>query len=307
MAATVVENRNLMCCMGLPCFVHNTDTDDDEEIVCSSKGGNTAASPGEDVWRKLGFPPTPPRSPTKSFGEITQNHSTIAERLQLVFESLDDCFGHVDSLPNLDSLSLRSKLIQDCMWNGIVSEREKCLTFIESIYDTPCSTPPPLDYSSSDCVDPSSVFPYPLNESKQQTQSEDSVLSIVNFKLFKCFWFFDILFKNRCDFLCMLAPSANPSGPPVKNSIVTATMKHASRNAARTKQLSASAFWNQGGLFALQLYLNNDLRTYEFLLGVVPLLCEANSSAQFLSCWLRFSGFSHCLRGSKKGNFSAHY
>ncbi len=175
--ATAAEHRNLLYCF--------TDSDD-EEIICSSKKMfiPSAASPGEDEWRRLGLPPTPPRSPTKSLGEVTENRSTVAERLQLVFESLDDVSGVSDCLPNFDSLSLRSKLIQDCMWNGTVSGREKCVAYIENIYDTPCSTPPPLDYSSSDCVDPTSVFPYPLNENRQ-SQSEDTgmyrVLFMSNF------------------------------------------------------------------------------------------------------------------------------
>ena len=123
--AAVVENKNMFFCIGVPCLLHNVDSDD-EEIICSSKNMkmHSAASPGDDVWKKFGLPPTPPRSPTKSLGEINQNRSTVAERLQLVSESLDDEGSDIsDCIPHFDSLSLRSKLIQDCMWNGTVSER----------------------------------------------------------------------------------------------------------------------------------------------------------------------------------------
>ena len=125
---------------------------------------HTAAAPGEDVWLRLGLPPTPPRSPTKSIGEPTQNDTTVAERLQLVSESLDGFLEVAERQNQSDACSLGSKLIQDCMWNGKVSEREKGGTCIEIFYETPCATPPPLDYSSTECVDPSAVFPYPLNE-----------------------------------------------------------------------------------------------------------------------------------------------
>lgn len=170
-------------CIGVPCLLHNVDSDD-EEIICSSKNMkmHSAASPGDDVWKKFGLPPTPPRSPTKSLGEINQNRSTVAERLQLVSESLDDEGSDIsDCIPHFDSLSLRSKLIQDCMWNGTVSERDKTVTYIERIYDTPCSTPPPLDYSSSDCVDPTSVFPYHTNENSQsQPEDTDEEIDVVS-------------------------------------------------------------------------------------------------------------------------------
>ena len=141
-------------------------------MLCSKNMRHPAAAPGDDVWMKLGFPPTPPRSPTKSLGEVTTNSVTVIERLQLVSESLDDYLEE----SRLDSFNLRSKLIQDCMWNGLKSD-DGLGPHSEAIYETPCSTPPPLDYSSTDCVDPTTVFPYPLNENGQSQQEDTGWLN----------------------------------------------------------------------------------------------------------------------------------
>lgn len=149
-----------------------------------------SSNPSDDIWRKFALPLTPPRSP-RTFGETSDTNSTedIADRLQDVCDSLDSAFEVHSS--KTDSKSLRSKLISDCMWSGgshnvEVQNRTKIsITYppqnppkklsIESeedLYPTPCASPLPsvtsenVDYhpSSSDCVDPTSVFPLPHQE-----------------------------------------------------------------------------------------------------------------------------------------------
>lgn len=158
-----LECRSL-CPTNITCL---DESDDEEMILCAKNIRHPVAAPGDECLMKLIFPPTPPRSPTKSLGEPTQSVATIVERLQLVSESLDDYLE--ESRP--DSLNLRSKLIQDCMWNGLKSD-DGIGTCSEQIYETPCATPPPLDYCSSDCVDPTTVFPYPLNENGHAQQED---------------------------------------------------------------------------------------------------------------------------------------
>lgn len=171
--AAVAKHRTMCGWNDVPCLLDELENDDEEMMLCTSRclKVHTSASLGEDVWKRLGLPPTPPRSPTKSIGETTQNISTVSERLQLVSESLDEFVDLSERIPCFDSISLRSKLIQDCMWNGT---NKTDSNDIDAIYDTPCATPPPLDYSSTDCVDPTAVFPNPLNEEHGQSQQEDT-------------------------------------------------------------------------------------------------------------------------------------
>ena len=159
----VLEDRHT-CCESCMDDIEN----DGEMMLCTKNMRHPAAAPCDDVWARLCFPPTPPKSPTKSLGEPTQNYSTVSERLILVSESLDDL---LEESRLLDSMNLRSNLIQDCMWNGSKSD-DGLVASSDSIYETPCSTPPPLDYSSTDCVDPSAVFPYPLNENGTSQQED---------------------------------------------------------------------------------------------------------------------------------------
>ena len=159
----VLDDRS-SCCESC---LHDFGTDE-ELVLCSKHSRHPAAAPNDDMWTRFGLPPTPPKSPTKSLGEPTQNSTTIVERLILVSESLDD---FLEEAKLFDSINLRSNLIQDCMWNGSKSD-DNLVATSESIYETPCSTPPPLDYSSTDCVDPSAVFPYPLNENGNSHQED---------------------------------------------------------------------------------------------------------------------------------------
>ena len=181
----VLDSRNICCASGP--YLDEIENDDEEMMLCAKNMRHPAAAPGDDVWLKLGFPPTPPRSPTKSMGEPTPSSATICERLILVSENLDYFLEE----SAFEVVNLRSKLIQDCMWNGLKSD-DGLGTCCDAIYETPCSTPPPLDYSSTDCVDPTAVFPYPLNENGT-SQQEDTGL---------CFkWHFLFTFFRRlCHF-----------------------------------------------------------------------------------------------------------
>lgn len=133
--------------------------------------------PTHDIWKKFELLPTPPRSPSRSprNSPVDFDCCSVADTLQIVSDILDEdsCATAPLATVEISLSSLKSKLIQDCMWNG--SNYEKSLEFkvlattlnTEDLYETPCSTPPPVEYVSSDCVDPSTVFPYPVNESHQ--------------------------------------------------------------------------------------------------------------------------------------------
>ena len=153
-----------------------------------------SSNPNDDMWRKFSLMPlTPPRSPSRTFGESSESNETtttttdIVSRLQDVCDSLDSAFD-IRSCVVPDSKCLRSKLISDCMWSGnhgsetneksrIFSYSQTKLSTIEAeedLYPTPCASPIPnvstestADYpSSNDCVDPTTVFPlHPSQES----------------------------------------------------------------------------------------------------------------------------------------------
>lgn len=143
-----------------------------EKDEVGSEGYSTPL-PTNDIWKKFELLPTPPRSPSRS-----PPHSPVnfADKLQIVSDILDEdsCSTAPLATVEISLSSLKSKLIQDCMWNG--SNFESTLEVLAAtlniedlrdLYDTPCSTPPPVEYVSSDCVDPATVFPYPINESHQ--------------------------------------------------------------------------------------------------------------------------------------------
>ena len=145
--------------------------------------GYSSPVPSHDIWKKFELLPTPPRSPSRSprhspidIVSFGGDYGSVADTLQIVSDILDldgdSCSTTPLATVEISLTSLKSKLIQDCMWNG--SNYESSLPDFKSLgagmnaedlYETPCSTPPPVEYVSSDCVDPSTVFPYPINES----------------------------------------------------------------------------------------------------------------------------------------------
>jgi len=132
--------------------------------------------PTMDIWKKFELLPTPPRSPSRnSDSSVSIDSSVVADTLQIVSETLDEDDAPAQ-VPSDKNCSLRSKLIQDCMWNSLAYEslELKVLTCPEDLYETPCSTPPPVEYVSSDCVDPATVFPYPINDTASLCSSHTS-------------------------------------------------------------------------------------------------------------------------------------
>ena len=153
-------------------FFHSEKDEDESE-------GYSTPVPTHDIWKKFELLPTPPRSPSRSpphspvhFDSFEGGYCSVADTLQIVTEKLDEdsCSPAPLATVEFSLCSLKSKLIQDCMWNGSNYESTldiKVLVNTDDIYETPCSTPPPVEYVSSDCVDPATVFPYPINESHQ--------------------------------------------------------------------------------------------------------------------------------------------
>ena len=173
---------------------------DDEEIMNLTKSMLDVPSINDDMWKKFALPLTPPSSPSRTFGETTRNDERtedydIAERLEYVCECLDSAFDVMkyNVFRLTDAINLRSKLISDCMWSGNHSDdRHFCITVTtkkikseseEDLYPTPCPSPLPnvteiTDCpSSSECVDPSTVFPYSLqNESLSSLSDTGKVI-----------------------------------------------------------------------------------------------------------------------------------
>lgn len=175
-----------------------------------------STNPNDDIWRKFSLPLTPPRSPHRTFGESSDCNSTtqdIADRLQDVCDSLDSAFDVHSS--KTDSVSLRSKLISDCMWSGnhqveVRNRTKSSITTysqnpqkrlsieseeVQDLYPTPCPSPLPNVMeqtdcpSHNDCVDPTSVFPFSHQENIASLLSPQSDTG--NFYLFIfTFYFF---------------------------------------------------------------------------------------------------------------------
>lgn len=159
----------------MPFFFHSEKEDGNDSENYSS------TVPTMDIWKKFELLPTPPRSPSRTTcpSPIHIDSSSVADTLQIVSQILDDD----ESLPPVqsdkssltNSANLKSKLIQDCMWNSLAYDDLKVLSCPDDLYDTPCSTPPPpVEYVSSDCVDPTTVFPYPMNDTESFCSSHSS-------------------------------------------------------------------------------------------------------------------------------------
>ena len=105
----------------------------------------------------------------------TGEHGSVTDVLQILSETFDKDGFWAAPLANVQISLTRCKstLIKDCMWNGSNYENSSDFKVLarsvntEDLYETPCSTPPPVEYVSSDCVDPFTVFPYPVNKSHQ--------------------------------------------------------------------------------------------------------------------------------------------
>ena len=186
---------------GLNKACHLVDDSTEEEFYGSSP--SPTSTPSEDIWKKFELFPTPPLSPIHSSDTPPSSPPPLVHcsglpvpvKLQKVSECLLEEDSHWLSQPinypaaanatvlqpsQNSSSSLKSNLIQDCMWSGLAAEERKKLLRKEAKTNSDSekksvarsSSPPPLvpvssDYSvTSDCVDPAAVFPYPLSETK---------------------------------------------------------------------------------------------------------------------------------------------
>jgi len=155
------------------------DSEQDQPFFFHSESGTyNATVPNLDIWKKFELLPTPPRTPARCESPEPQPTS-VADTLQIVSEILDDtCSNPALIAPSeIITTSLKSKLIQDCMWNCSnfeTLEFKVLQPIIDECYETPCSTPPPVEYDSSDCVDPAAVFPYPINDTTPNLGSSGS-------------------------------------------------------------------------------------------------------------------------------------
>ncbi|XP_014671666.1 PREDICTED: myc protein-like [Priapulus caudatus] len=164
----------------------------------------------EDMWKKFELLPTPPLSPmhgsddeapdlVKPFDDLT----TIDDLIATFEDSVKPCTG-------LDSSFLRSPLIQDCMWSvgysieDLVAKPARKTNSKSTLYrngdgatrtistcddDYTNSVALPVaataasekqEYSSTECVDPAQVFPYPYNSDHSYSCRSSSSGSCTN-------------------------------------------------------------------------------------------------------------------------------
>lgn len=123
-----------------------------------------------DIWTKFELgQPTPPSSPERDSDSLESDLNDPSIWESILDESLD--LSKLSESFEKSSDLLNTKLIQDCMWSAstdlLEPKNSKPKTDINS---NSCSinrnrTDSTGDVPhSSDCVDPTSVFPYPLSE-----------------------------------------------------------------------------------------------------------------------------------------------
>nr|XP_020444066.1 N-myc proto-oncogene protein-like [Monopterus albus] len=178
-----------------PCFY----PDEDDFYFC----GPDSAPPGEDIWKKFELLPTPPLSPSRAAlpGEpaIASPEADplgfgLGDPLDWASELLllpeDDIWGASDDGDLFGSAldtNPNSIIIQDCMWSGF-SAREKLERVVTEKLGKAISTatgggrnvcvrtPEVVNRSSvSVCVDPTIVFPFPVNKNNCSRDSSGTV------------------------------------------------------------------------------------------------------------------------------------
>ncbi|XP_017261833.1 transcriptional regulator Myc-A [Kryptolebias marmoratus] len=142
-------------------------------------------APSEDIWKKFELLPTPPLSPSRR-PSLSSLFPSTADQLEMVTEFLGDDVVSQSVVCDADH-SVKSIIIQDCMWSGfsaaaklkkVVSERLASLHaarkeetaalaaaagegVLEPAGRLNSSYLQDLNTSASECIDPSVVFPYP--------------------------------------------------------------------------------------------------------------------------------------------------
>lgn len=130
-----------------------------------------------ETWKNFPFPPTPPTSPISSPYPMETNE----ERFQPVCGEFDDesFFAEEEYIPE-DQNKLKSMLIKDCMWNGASpdsTEKRRRFSRLERIRLL-CQTPPLVECTARIVsIDPSEVFPYPLNGCTQTDDIEEKEIA----------------------------------------------------------------------------------------------------------------------------------
>lgn len=175
-------------------------------------------APSEDIWKKFELLPTPPLSPSRRSGLCSPSYVAVAasfspredddggggnfstaDQLEMVTELLGgDMVNQSFICDPDDETFIKNIIIQDCMWSGfsaaakLVSEKLASYQAARKDSASPsparghsgCSTSSlylqDLTAAASECIDPSVVFPYPLNDSsspKSCTSSDSTAFS----------------------------------------------------------------------------------------------------------------------------------
>ncbi|XP_025726898.1 myc proto-oncogene protein isoform X2 [Callorhinus ursinus] len=159
-------------------------------------------APSEDIWKKFELLPTPPLSPSRRSGLCSPSYVAVAsfsprgdddggggsfstaDQLEMVTELLGgDMVNQSFICDPDDETFIKNIIIQDCMWSGFSAAAklvsEKLASYQAARKDSGsrspargpggCSTSSlylqDLSAAASECIDPSVVFPYPLNDS----------------------------------------------------------------------------------------------------------------------------------------------
>uniref|UniRef100_A0A4W3JAI3 Transcriptional regulator n=1 Tax=Callorhinchus milii TaxID=7868 RepID=A0A4W3JAI3_CALMI len=157
--------------------------DEDENFYQQQLPGLPARTSGRNSSCSPPLPLSPSRRP--SFSLFPSN----ADQLEMVTEFLGDDLVNQSFICDSDSESvLKSIIIQDCMWSGfsaaaklekVVSERLASLQAARKEPGSPCPSSGSggatgdLSASAAECIDPSVVFPYPLNEQEEEDDDDD--------------------------------------------------------------------------------------------------------------------------------------
>ena len=136
-----------------------------------------------DICENFELLPESPRCPHRSPLHFPVDlYCFTADTLQISSDILvkgSHCLTDPHATVGISQSSMKSKLIQDCMWNGSNSDSSWDFKDLatntlnaDDLYQTPCSAPSPVEYVqqyvSSDFVDPSMIFPHLINLSHQE-------------------------------------------------------------------------------------------------------------------------------------------
>ncbi|KAM4688725.1 myc proto-oncogene protein [Discoglossus pictus] len=175
--------------------------EEDENFYQQQHSRLQPPAPSEDIWKKFELLPTPPLSPSRR-SSLSSLFPSTADQLEMVTEFLGGDMVNQSFICEPDDENfVKSMIIQDCMWSGfsaaaklekVVSEKlasyqasrkESSLSSQSQSQQQESPQKPhscqenlsPIGSSrsshgylpdpSSDCIDPSVVFPYPLNDS----------------------------------------------------------------------------------------------------------------------------------------------